>query len=358
MSEIESKRRTGPGDLKNSQGAKLEERKRSDNSMAASTPKRRKNDPNEDAPKNTWIFPRNFLDRTPSVLAGMSTNEELVARAKAVNFISKMAEGLRLNHITRYTATLFMHRFYARESLTKHHQYNTAGVVTFLATKVEETHRKLRDVTKWCCRVARKDNTLDADEQSLEFQKWRTVLINNEILLLKVLCFDYSIDSPVDVLHSLVKRWDLSSSCIKTCQYSWRFLVDSAYTPLCLFYDLKTIAAAALYWGQYRSMDRLPRDAKSDQRWFEAIGIEEQELMDACNCMADLMARIVELRAIDPPRHFEKIPRLLYGEMAKDYDIMEEEEEDRGDSDRLPEDYDDDDDGAKTPTAASADFFD
>lgn len=74
--------------------------------------------------KNRWIYSSKELSTlTPSVLDGMSHEDELLNRRKGVLFIVSAGRLLSLNNMVIYAASTFFHRFYLRKSLKYYHHY-------------------------------------------------------------------------------------------------------------------------------------------------------------------------------------------------------------------------------------------
>ena len=64
-----------------------------------------------------WIFTDDELLQTPSILDGMSPEEERTLRRKGVNFILQVGMMLKLPQTTLSTASVFFNRFLMRNSL-------------------------------------------------------------------------------------------------------------------------------------------------------------------------------------------------------------------------------------------------
>ena len=64
-----------------------------------------------------WIFTEDELLRTPSLVDGMSVEEERALRKKGVNFILQVGYMLKLPQTTLFTASVFLNRFIMRHSL-------------------------------------------------------------------------------------------------------------------------------------------------------------------------------------------------------------------------------------------------
>lgn len=129
-----------------------------------------------------WLFSEAELSNTPSIQDGMSVAEERDTRAKGVNFIVQVGIMLKLPQLTLSTAAIFFQRFLMRASLKqpkgdipKLHHYQVAATALFLATKVEESCRKMKEMVLAFCRVAQKNPNLIIDEQSKDFWRWSTL---------------------------------------------------------------------------------------------------------------------------------------------------------------------------------------
>jgi hypothetical protein len=121
---------------------------------------------------------------------------------------------------------VFFHRFFMRKSLKdypfyvclhdisdisdftlscliiswRHYNQDIGATAIFLATKVEESGRKLRDIVTVCAQKAAKNEKLVLDEQSKDFQRWRDIILYDEGVLLEAICFDLSVEHPYHYL--------------------------------------------------------------------------------------------------------------------------------------------------------------
>ena len=201
-----------------------------------------------------WLFTKSELKRAPSVLDGMPLADEQSNRSKGINFIIQVGILLKLPQLTLATASVYLHRFFMRHSMVNrnarpaYHHYSIAATALFLATKVEENCRKMRELIVACCRVAQKQPNLVVDEQSKEYWKWRDTILHNEDVLLEALCFDLQIEQPYRILYDFLCYYKVQGNK-QLRNSSWAFLNDSHVTIMCLLFSPKTIAGAALYAG-------------------------------------------------------------------------------------------------------------
>ncbi|WEW55040.1 hypothetical protein PRK78_000468 [Emydomyces testavorans] len=245
--------------------------------------------------QSQWLFTDSELLRTPSVLDGMTIEAEHTSRGKGVNFIMQVGILLKLPQLTLYTASVYLHRFFMRYSMVDlpqrpgMHPYSIAATALFLATKVEENCRKMRELIIVCCRVALKQPNAVVDEQSKEFWKWRDTILHNEDLLLEALCFDLQLEQPYRLLYDFLYFFHQHDN--KSLRNSaWAFINDSIYTVLCLQFTARTIAASALY-AAARHCNISFDDDDLGRPWWEQLDVNVKDLKRACNRMAELYER-------------------------------------------------------------------
>ncbi len=239
-----------------------------------------------------WIFTEDELLRTPSALDGMPPEKERENRGKGVNFTIQVGVMLKLPQLTLATAGVFLHRFFMRYSMVDLpgrpglHYYSVAATALFLATKVEENCRKMRELVIACCRVAQKNPSLVVDEQSKEYWRWRDTILHNEDVLLEALCFDLSYEAPYTILYQCLVYYGEGNNR-KLRNSAWSFVNDSNLTMLCLLFTSRTIAAAALYSAAKHGGVTFPDDALG-RPWWNMLGVTLLNIRKACNYMAGI----------------------------------------------------------------------
>lgn len=270
--------------------------------MASSTPKRRipgLPNPVLEAEQQKWLFTDEEFDRTPSRIDKIEREKEDYIRHRAVEFIWQVSVMLKMPPQTSMTATVYMHRFLMRYSLLGQypemgsdlmHPKVIAAVALFVAFKVDETMRRMKDFVIACCRVAMKQPNLIVDEQSKDYWKWRDLILQNESVMLEYLCFDLQVESPYRIL------WDYSvflgvneNRTLRHSSYS--FLNDSTYTVLCLQFPPRIIAAAALYAAARHCKVAFPDDSEG-RPWWEQIDVRLDDLIRACTLIVKIYERV------------------------------------------------------------------
>ncbi|KAK4942072.1 hypothetical protein LTR10_018108 [Elasticomyces elasticus] len=241
--------------------------------------------------QSQWLFTPEELLLSPSILEGMPAAQELANRQKGVNFITQVGIMLKLPQLTLATASVYLHRFFMRHAMAQNskpglHHYSVAATALFLATKVEENYRKMRELVVACCRVAQKQPNLVVDEQSKEYWKWRDTILHNEDLLLEALCFDLQLEQPYRILLDFLRVYGVQENK-QLRNTSWAFLNDSLVTTMCLQLSPSAIASSALYMGLKFAEITLPDD-ETGRPWWEQLSVDMSEIQRGCNLMAEV----------------------------------------------------------------------
>ncbi|OMJ15135.1 Cyclin pch1 [Smittium culicis] len=134
-----------------------------------------------------WIFCKDDLFNTPSIIDGSTFDQEWEQRYKGINFIHKVIRQLKLPQVVATTASVYFNRFYMRKSLTEFHPYDIAGTVLFLSSKVEEKAVGLTGISHACAQVGAQAS-LPLDDKSV--LTWKNLILKNEPLVMEMNCFD------------------------------------------------------------------------------------------------------------------------------------------------------------------------
>jgi hypothetical protein len=97
----------------------------------------------------TWRLSRDAVENSPSRACGVSVADERALRRAGSAQIVLMATELFGPEKWRGPATtgiVLFQRFFSRQSFMNHERWTAASACLFLASKVEELHRKAREV--------------------------------------------------------------------------------------------------------------------------------------------------------------------------------------------------------------------
>ncbi|KAJ1984901.1 hypothetical protein H4R34_000352 [Dimargaris verticillata] len=230
-----------------------------------------------------WYFRKEDFQSTPSVYDSITPQDERTIRAKGCGFINSVGNSLRFTQTTIATACTLFHRFYMRQSLKTHHHYMMAGTCIFVASKIEEQQRKIRDIVQVCNRKAKRTDAV-LSEDSKDFIRWRDNLILQEEVLLEYNCFDLTIEHPYPLLLDYCKQAQAS----KRLQYTaWAFVNDSYRSYACLLFRPSVVAATALYLAA-RILDEDLQMSRSDKPWWDCLEVAFSDIEECSHELLDM----------------------------------------------------------------------
>mmetsp|Transcript_5365 Transcript_5365/g.7100 ORF Transcript_5365/g.7100 Transcript_5365/m.7100 type:complete len:264 (-) Transcript_5365:258-1049(-) len=196
------------------------------------------------------------LKNSPSRQDGLSAAVTHEYSRSSCSFIGKIADRLKLRLISKSTALVFFHRFFARQSFASHDRWVVAMTCVFLASKVEEDIRKLKEVIVAGHKVK---TGKELDDKSDMYKRLVDKVLVCERILLHTLSFDVSVEHPHNDSLRYVKEVGGGSDLKQT---AWNFLNDSLNTKLCLCYTAQQIAAAGVMLAAYYLKNRSESSSK------------------------------------------------------------------------------------------------
>jgi hypothetical protein len=149
--------------------------------------------------------------QTPSETEGMNLTEERKIRIFCTGLIQEAGILLKLPQICILTGMLTFNRFYWRKSFQKTEPFNIACAALFVATKVEESFRKLRDLVSVFFHLIKKKENIKPipvlEITSDTYSNMKNSVILMEMHILKELGFQvYSLNEHP---HKLLKSINL-----------------------------------------------------------------------------------------------------------------------------------------------------
>jgi hypothetical protein len=227
-----------------------------------------------------WLFTREEIENSPSRVDQVSREEEDECRKGASVFIQSVGVQLRLPQLTMATALLFYHRFFALRSLKQYPLLDMSTACLFVAAKLEETPKKLKELVTIAHSIQFPDQPpLSVD--SPEFKRERDRILTLERELLQTLCFDFQIDHPYRYLLHYVKQLHGGK---ELAQSAWSFANDSFRTTLPLQYYARIIGAGCVYLATKKMFP----DKTDHEEWFKVFEVDVSTLEDIGRQLMDL----------------------------------------------------------------------
>ncbi|KAF9519975.1 hypothetical protein BS47DRAFT_914482 [Hydnum rufescens UP504] len=189
-----------------------------------------------------WLFKSSHLHHTPVVTEDKKTVfHEICQRNSGIEFLFRVGLQLKLNIPVLATAATYFHRFYMRQSIDGHIIYDIAGACIFLACKVEESGRRLKDVAA-VCQAKANGTPVIVDEHGPAVTAWMKTITACEEILLETLCFDLTVEHPH---NDLLNAAEVLQTPEQLLAYVWSVMNDTFRTPLCVLFAPRVIASAS-----------------------------------------------------------------------------------------------------------------
>lgn len=262
-------------------------------------------------------LPRKILRKTPSRRDGVPKATEEQLRSYGVELIQRAAALLRLRQVVSASAAVILQRFYFRRSLAEFDVRSAAAAALLLAGKLEERHRRLRDVLIVFTRLRMRegsDNGVNryagiptpvVDLNGREFNELRQDVINIERVILTELGFGVSLllDHPhkyvIQFIKTIVRQPDWLVA--EMAQKAWNYLNDSLRTVLAFQYQAHEIATASIFLAAKALKVNLP----SQPPWWELFDSQLQDVKRIASITMSLYDK-PKARYVEVPRRLAK----------------------------------------------------
>ncbi|XP_058217693.1 cyclin-T1-3-like isoform X2 [Rhododendron vialii] len=213
-----------------------------------------------------WYFSRKEIeDDSPSRLDGIDMKKETYLRKSYCTFLQDLGMRLKVPQVTIATAIIFCHRFFHRQSHAKNDRRTIATVCMFLAGKVEETPRPLKDVILVSYEIIHKKDpaAVQRIKQKEVYEQQKELILLGERVVLATLGFDLNVHHPYKPLVEAIKKFKVAQNAL--AQVAWNFVNDGLRTSLCLQFKPHHIAAGAIFLAAKFLKVKLPHDEVSNQ---------------------------------------------------------------------------------------------
>ncbi|KAJ4759955.1 Cyclin family protein [Rhynchospora pubera] len=235
----------------------------------------------------SWYYSRKDIEEnSPSRLDGIDLKKETYLRKSYCTFLQDLGMRLKVPQVTIATAIVFCHRFFLRQSHAKNDRRTIATVCMFLAGKVEETPRPLKDVILVSYEII---NKKDADavqriKQREVYEQQKELILLGERVVLSTLGFDLNVHHPYKPLVEAIKKFHVAQNAL--AQVAWNFVNDGLRTSLCLQFKPHHIAAGAIFLAAKFLKVKLP--SEGDKVWWQEFDVTPRQLEEVSNQMLEL----------------------------------------------------------------------
>ncbi|KAL5542553.1 hypothetical protein UlMin_010263 [Ulmus minor] len=234
-----------------------------------------------------WYFSRKELkENSPSRRDGVDLKKEAYLRKSYCTFLQDLGMRLKVPQVTIATAIIFCHRFFLRQSLAKNDRRTIATVCMFLAGKVEETPRPLKDVILVSYEIIHKKDpaAVQRIKQKEVYEQQKELILLGERVVLATLGFDLNVQHPYKPLVEAIKKFKVAQNAL--AQVAWNFVNDGLRTSLCLQFKPHHIAAGAIFLAAKFLKVKLP--SEGDNIWWQEFDVNPRQLEEVSNQMLEL----------------------------------------------------------------------
>eukprot|EP01018_Ginkgo_biloba_P017307 Gb_15285 [translate_table: standard] len=240
-----------------------------------------------DHSSSNWYFGRQEIEEnSPSRKDGIDLKKESYFRKSYCTFLQDLGMRLKVPQVTIATAIIFCHRFFLRQSHSKNDRRTIATVCMFLAGKVEETPRPLRDVILVSYEICNKKDpaAIQRIKQKEVYEQQKELVLLGERVVLATLGFDLNVHHPYKPLVAAIKKFKVAQNAL--AQVAWNFVNDGLRTSLCLQFKPHHIAAGAIFLAAKFLKVKLPSDG--EKVWWQEFEVTPRQLEEVSNQMLEL----------------------------------------------------------------------
>ncbi|XP_011022388.1 PREDICTED: cyclin-T1-4-like [Populus euphratica] len=234
-----------------------------------------------------WYFSRKEIEEnSPSRRDNIDLKKETYLRKSYCTFLQDLGMRLKVPQVTIATAIIFCHRFFIRQSHANNDRRTIATVCMFLAGKVEETPRPLKDVIVVSYEIMHKKDPAAAQriKQKEVYEQQKELILIGERVVLATLGFDFNVHHPYKPLVEAIKKFKVAQNAL--AQVAWNFVNDGLRTSLCLQFKPHHIAAGAIFLAAKFLKVKLPSDG--EKVWWQEFDVTPRQLEEVSNQMLEL----------------------------------------------------------------------
>ncbi|KAI9104818.1 cyclin-like protein [Phlyctochytrium arcticum] len=216
------------------------------------------------------------LENSPSRQDGLSAEHERELRVFGCELIQSAGILLRLPQVAMATAQILFQRFYYVASFKLVALRDIVMGAVFLAAKVEETPRRIRDIINVFCWLFDTDRGRDPKVETyagLIFNDLKDGIINGELHILCKLGFNIQVQQPHGFMMNYLQGMNLVDN-EELAQKAWNYMNDGLRTHIYVCYQPSTIACAVIFLAARVCRVKLP----TDPPWWKVFDAELEDL--------------------------------------------------------------------------------
>ncbi|CAN4108664.1 unnamed protein product [Withania somnifera] len=233
---------------------------------------------------DTFYLSEEQLINSPSRKDGIDEVTETTLRIYGCDLIQESGILLRLPQAVMATGQVLFHRFYCKKSFARFNVKRIAASCVWLASKLEESPRKARQVLIVFHRMECRRENLPIEHLDTSSKKYidlKADLIRTERHLLKEMGFICHVEHPHKFISNYLKALETPK---ELTQEAWNLANDSLRTTLCVRFKSEVVACGVVYAAARRFQVPLPENPP----WWKAFDGDKAGIDEVCRVLAHL----------------------------------------------------------------------
>ncbi|CAI0442838.1 unnamed protein product [Linum tenue] len=224
------------------------------------------------------------LQNSPSRKDGIDEDTETSIRRYGCDLVQESGILLRLPQAVMATGQVLFHRFYCKKSFAKFNVKKVAAGSVWLASKLEESPRRARQVIMVFHRMECRRENLPIeflDINSKKYAELKVELSRTERHILKEMGFVCHVEHPHKFISNYLVTLDTPP---ELRQEAWNLANDSLRTTLCVRFRSEVVACGVVYAAARRFQVPLPENPP----WWKAFDADKSGIDEVCRVLAHL----------------------------------------------------------------------
>ncbi|XP_059652579.1 cyclin-L1-1-like isoform X1 [Cornus florida] len=233
---------------------------------------------------DTFYLADEQIKISPSRKDGIDEATEITLRIYGCDLIQESGILLRLPQAVMATGQVLFHRFYCKKSFARFNVKRVAASCVWLASKLEESPRKARQVLIVFHRMECRRENLPIehlDPFSKKYAELKMDLNRTERHLLKEMGFICHVEHPHKFISNYLATLETPP---ELRQEAWNLANDSLRTTLCVRFKSEVVACGVVYAAARRFHVPLPENPP----WWKAFDAEKSGIDEVCRVLAHL----------------------------------------------------------------------
>ncbi|XP_057502212.1 cyclin-L1-1-like isoform X1 [Actinidia eriantha] len=233
---------------------------------------------------DTFYVTDEQLQNSPSRNDGIDETTETTLRIYGCDLIQESGILLKLPQAVMATGQVLLHRFYCKKSFARFNVKRVAASCVWLASKLEESPRKARQVLIVFHRMECRRENLPVehlDPFSKKYAELKMDLNKTERHLLKEMGFICHVEHPHKFISNYLAALETPR---ELTQEAWNLANDSLRTTLCVRFKSEVVACGVVYAAARRFQVPLPENPP----WWKAFDADIAGIDEVCKVLAHL----------------------------------------------------------------------